>query len=309
MSRDLDVPGLVCDPPPARLVPRLFTSLQSNLQAQKSDEERRPPFFEEPKMSIVTSAESDADCVEADFTEGCTDHPLIRDARLSTFGNPDMLPDCPEVTKRLLNSHRIELIRSFPLGPEGTNIQRASELWLRKNGIEAKSVTQLCATPEAAIEEARRVQNSGELAVFWTCAVFLREHQVFFRNPDLYPFFSQVTMQLDDMQLSTRPEVCGQIIGSQVPDHWTVLSHPSPLPLLENVPVAIELANSNADAAVRCRNGEAEACITTQSACKINGLVTLHRFGRPNMVFFAGITQHGASLLNQILMEESSNVH
>jgi hypothetical protein len=60
-------------------------------------------------------------------------------------------------------------------------------------------------------------------------------------------------------------------------------------------------ADSNAEAAVRCAAGEAEACITTESARRLYGLVKLHSFGSPEMVFFGGICQRGAELVSQAL--------
>jgi hypothetical protein len=62
-------------------------------------------------------------------------------------------------------------------------------------------------------------------------------------------------------------------------------------------------AKSNADAAIRCSHGEAEACITTETAQRLNGLATLYRFGSPPMVFFGGISSHRIDLLRRSLAQ------
>jgi len=135
--------------------------------------------------------------------------------------------------------------------------------------------------------------------LFWTCAVFYALNQLFFRNPDTYPFTFTFNYPLDNMQLCCRPEVREQFHTSKLFD-WRVASHPSPEPLIDNAlrgVVAVTKAYSNADAAKRCTDGEVEACITTAQAATIHGLTMIHEFGSPVMVFFAGTTEHGMRVL------------
>jgi hypothetical protein len=206
---------------------------------------------------------------------------------------------------RVLRSSAVQEVRCFALGPEGTNIAQACRRWLRRVGIEGKSTMILCPTPEDSVIAARRetAPESGILGIFWTCAVFDREKEVFFENPDTYPFFVQETMLLDEMQLATRPELAAEAVPS-LPAHWRIASHPSPAPLVDGLSRTVVRVRSNADAAARCAAGEFEACITTESAREIYGLAGLHRFGSPPMVFFGGITCAGARLFRKLQAAE-----
>jgi len=201
---------------------------------------------------------------------------------------------------RVLCSPEVKEVRCFGLGPEGTNIAQACRRWLRRVGIEGKSKMILCPTPEDSVVAARSetAPELGILGIFWTCAVFDREKEVFFENPDTYPFFVQETMLLDEMQLATRPELAAQAVPS-LPAAWRIASHPSPAPLVEGLSRTVVRVRSNADAAARCAAGEFEACITTESGRQIYGLTRLHRFGSPPMVFFGGITYAGARLFRK----------
>ncbi|HYX30775.1 MAG TPA: hypothetical protein VE863_19720 [Pyrinomonadaceae bacterium] len=195
-------------------------------------------------------------------------------------------------------------MNSYALGPAGTNILKAAEHWHRAMSIARKASTVSCETPEQAIHYAKTRNNEGVLNVFWTCAVYFKQHELFFTNTDTLPFMFQITLALDEMQLACRPEsvvsLRKDISGARV------LSHPSPATLIRNLPVVIINALSNADAAIRCQRVEADACVTTETARSLYGLSTLHRFGAPPMIFFGGITGDGARLLRRCLRDESS---
>lgn len=231
---------------------------------------------------------------------GIADRAAIEPADLDVlpvFPLASELPRDPEEITKVLVSDAVRDVRCFALGPEGTNIAQACARWLRRVGIEDKSTLILCPTPEDSVTAARRetAPERGVLGLFWTCAVFDREKEVFFKNPDAYPFFVQETMLLDEMQLATRPELAAAYDHS-IPAHWRIASHPSPSPMVEMLPCKVVLARSNADAAAVCAAGGTEACITTESARQIHDLVRLHSFGSPPMVFFGGITTAGAQL-------------
>jgi hypothetical protein len=219
---------------------------------------------------------------------------------LPSFPSPQGLLDDPEEIARVLRSAAVREVRCFALGPEGTNIAQACRRWLLRNGIEEKSTMVLCPTPEESVIACRRetAVDRGILGLFWTCAVFDREKEVFFENPDVYPFFVQETMLLDEMQLAARPDRLAES-GGAVLAHWRIASHPSPAPLLAELPCPVVRVRSNADAAARCAAGEFEACITTESARLIHGLTRLHVFGCPPMVFFGGITAEASRLFRR----------
>jgi len=208
------------------------------------------------------------------------------------------LPVSDENVREALASDLIRQIRHFALGPEGTNILQACSRWTVRMQIEHKAHTVLCDTPEDSILAARQLAEPSTLGVFWTCAVYSREMEVFFRNPDTLPFFTQETMALDKMQLATRPALTAELNDTcvPVPSDWRIAVHSSPAALLPHHRNVV-LVNSNAAAAIDCAAGRVEACITTESARSRHGLTSLHCFGSPEMVFFGGITHAGAELI------------
>ncbi len=207
------------------------------------------------------------------------------------------LPESDDDIREALASDQIRLIRHFALGPAGTNISQASHRWTLRMQVEHKAHTVLCDTPEDSIVAAREVVEPGALGMFWTCAVYSREMEIFFRNPDTLPFFTQETMPLDQMQLATRPSLAAALGEPRVPRDWRIAVHSSPAALLPPHHPNVVLVNSNAAAAVDCAAGRVEACVTTESARSRHGLVSLHCFGSPEMVFFGGITHAGAELM------------
>jgi hypothetical protein len=211
------------------------------------------------------------------------------------------LPDTAWELRRVLASLIIRRVHSHVLGPAGTNIMQAAERWHERMHITEKAELVICETPEQAVLRARATTERDVLAIYWTCAVFVRENQVFFNNPDTLPFSFQQTMPLDEMQLATRPELAMQFMESVA--EWRILSHPSPAPLVSKLRCLVIEVSSNAAAAKRCAAGEAEACITTETSRRLYGLVKLHSFGSPEMVFFGGICRRGALLLRRARAE------
>ncbi|MCX6718114.1 MAG: hypothetical protein NTY81_00720 [Candidatus Staskawiczbacteria bacterium] len=202
---------------------------------------------------------------------------------------------------------RLQVIRKVvccALGPLGNNIEQAAHLWLERLGIADKGEVVLRDTPEECLALARTITDDGVVAVFWTCAVYAHENEFFFGNPDVYPFYFQQEIPLDEMQLTTRSEMKDLIIDGEIPIGWQVASHPSPAPLMNDSRAVVVLQNSNAAAAKICAEGGTELCITTEKARRIYGLVKIHSFGSPNMVFFGGITQHGLDQLKKAYEEE-----
>jgi hypothetical protein len=216
---------------------------------------------------------------------------------LPRFRPLDGLPESDSDIREALASDRIRQIRHFALGPEGTNIAQACRRWTVRMQVEHKAHTTLCDTPEDSIVAARAVIEAGELGMFWTCAVYSREMEVFFHNPDTLPFFTQEIMALDQMQLATRPSLAAALKDPCVPRDWRIAVHSSPAALLPPHHPNVVLVNSNAAAAVDCAAGRVEACVTTESARSLHGLASLHCFGSPEMVFFGGITHAGAELM------------
>jgi len=193
---------------------------------------------------------------------------------------------------------RLQRIHCFALGPSGTNIERASREWLRRVGVDHKASVILCDTPEQSLQRCR-AQDDDEAAVslFWTCAVFFDEYTMFFQNADVGLFASSITLPLDNMMLCHRE--------GDAPMRWSrprIACHPSPRPLLQSIePLCpVVLATSNAAAAEMCRGGAAEMCVTTEAGARRNGLVAVHEFGSPDMVFFMGMRNRDLEKLSRL---------
>lgn len=208
-------------------------------------------------------------------------------------------------------SERVKEVICFVLGPPGTNIGQACMMWVKSGwlnevGIRQKTKIVFCATPEEAVEKAKEVQDSGTVPIFWTCAVYPALNDIFFSNPDTLPFAIQVITPLDRMQLATRQdrvEIVKEIINGKILLSCKIISHPAPAPLVKKIVekfgFVIEYTTSNSMAAKLCSEGVAHLCITTETARKTYGLVTVHEFGSPPMVFFGGLTKHGLKVLEE----------
>lgn len=144
------------------------------------------------------------------------------------------------------------------------------------------------------MEQARCIVERGVLPTFWTCAVYYKLNTLFFENPDTFPFLFCYSFPLDKMQLCARPNLAA---AKCFHAEWRIASHPSPAPLVQNLPNLVVEARSNGEAAKMCAESKAELCITTARAAALNSLVMLHEFGSPIMVFFVGTTEHGLNVL------------
>lgn len=191
----------------------------------------------------------------------------------------------------------IRRIIHFCLGPVGTNIEMAARQWARRFGVSWKSSFIPTRTPEEAVRHAHQDRDKHSLGVFWTCAVFKGENEIFFRNTDSFPFFFSEEMALDGMNLSIRADLELDFLARGLSPKSRIATHPSPAPLIEELPNEVVFADSNASAARMCTEGKTEACVTTERAAKQAGLKIVHFFGSPPMVFFGGIPLAGAKLI------------
>ncbi len=188
----------------------------------------------------------------------------------------------------ILQSDDISEVRIFVLGPEGTNISQAAHKWAVHCGISKKVNIILCDTPEQEVEAAVQVREEGVIPIFALCAVYYNLCKVFFRNLDSYMFLHHYYMQLDNMQLASK-----NYTKHTLKDNALVAAHYSPSILLEATDYVIKDTSSNSAAARLCAEGEVDACITTETACKLYDLNTIKEFGSPNMLFTFGTTKFG----------------
>lgn len=223
---------------------------------------------------------------------------------LESFPVVTGLPQSTEAMRATMKAEAIRNITCFALGPAGTNISQAADRWLERMQVADKAEIIFCPTPEASLECARLVDNPDEIGLFGTCAVYFALNQLFFQNPDVLPFFAEEVMLLDEMQLAARPEVAAQING-KLPATWKIASHPSPTPLVRKLGCQVVHVNSNAQAADDCQSGRMEMCVTTESARLSRGLVKLHSFGSPPMVFFYGLAGPSIAVVRRVFAEQS----
>ncbi len=232
---------------------------------------------------------------------------------LKTFLDQRPLPQREFDILATLRQLEVKKIAHYVLGPRNiSNIPQACELWQKITGLEAKSEMIIGITPDVYIKQAQSDTRAGVVPLVWTCAVYGQEKDLFFGHLNTSLFFVQQTMPLDHMQLATRKEMLAEnreaIVGNMInrlvlPESWTKLtSHPSPKlllqPLLENNDQAEWLAaTSNGAAAEDCAGGKVDLCVCTEKARLDTGLEMLWDFGCPNMVFFGGLTEHGAKIV------------
>lgn len=162
------------------------------------------------------------------------------------------------------------------LGPSGTNCEAAAWYWLRESELESGSV-ELHPTLEDAV---LAMLKQPRLSVLLGCVVYPRLHEIVFQNLGVMALQECFVMPTHPMVLA----------APSFGDFETVLSHPAPVNLLDGRDVRIELASSNAAAAIACAQGHADACITTSLAAQANGLHVIEDFGHVPM----GFTIHAA---------------
>jgi hypothetical protein len=234
------------------------------------------------------------------------------------------LPQTENEIIEVLHCPDILEIRNFVLGPGMiSNIPQACSRWLKRTGLESKGTLVFGRTPDEYLVSAQAVKQYGVVPLYWTCAVFGREKDLFFGSGiDTLMFWVQEVMPLDHMQLAVRPKRLkrqdfGNIAKDCVlpPGITKLASHASPKPLLNNLFLQnphcswIE-ATSNGAAAEMVNDGQADMCVTTKAALKKTGLKCVHEFGCPPMVFFGGLTNHGARVVSRAyqLLNSGQNI-
>ncbi|MCO6430803.1 MAG: hypothetical protein J5J00_08070 [Deltaproteobacteria bacterium] len=187
-----------------------------------------------------------------------------------------------------LRSSQVQKIELHALGPKGTNIAQASELYLRSIGVEHKGEVVVHPSGIEPMDYAQIARNrlvDGTLPLHMECAVYYRMGDLYrARQPEMV-FADHYYMRLDAMQLAG-PE------SFDTGRTLKIASHPSPAGLIDawtqrGIAKYVK-ATSNAAAAEMVRAGEADLCITTESGRERYGLTTHHVFGAPNMIFTIG---------------------
>ncbi|WCM88112.1 hypothetical protein [Acidovorax sp. NCPPB 3576] len=160
------------------------------------------------------------------------------------------------------------------LGPAGTNCEAAAHEWFKRNG--RKGAVHLHPTLEIAAEE---LKDDPAIALLG-CVAYPDLHTLVFSNLSRFQMVDIFVMPTFNMILASRTGEPPQ----------TISTHPAPQRLAP--PGAqLSLVNSNAQAAVDCRHGKTEGCITTAKAAQSLGLKVVQDFGPVPM----GFTVHAAA--------------
>ncbi|MBX8489639.1 hypothetical protein K5D34_06835 [Pseudomonas cichorii] len=164
----------------------------------------------------------------------------------------------------------------YTLGPEGTNCATAAQWWFdsqgnkKHPGATAPRIV-LHETLEQAFDELAEKQDGYLLS----CAAY----------PDLHTL---IFTRLGDMELcdSFIMPTHSMVLASRAPldQIKSVATHPAPQSLVASQYDKI-FANSNADAAVLCSAGKADACVTTVVAADRHELNVVEDFGQVPMAF------------------------
>ena len=230
--------------------------------------------------------------------------------KLNTFISREELPVGESEIRDTFLRPEVKEVRNFVLGPGViSNIPQACKKWINRFGLNRKATLMMGETPDAYLAAAQAITEDGVVPLFWTCAVFGREKDLFFGSAtNTCMFFVQQVMPLDHMQLACTSETASGFkqsvseTGFVSDAKMIVASHKSPAPLLDdllvnNKSLSWQEANSNGAAAVMVKKGEVNLCITTEQSRIQHNLVQLHDYGCPDMVFFGGLTEHGVGIV------------
>ncbi|WP_184503645.1 prephenate dehydratase domain-containing protein [Streptomyces botrytidirepellens] len=167
------------------------------------------------------------------------------------------------------------------LGPAGTNCEAAAHYYLEQHHHKQGRVL-LYGTLENAVDG---VMTNPADSVLLGCVVYPKLNEIVFRNLKSMSLHECFMMPTHRMVLAARDR-------SRI---RTVVSHPAPVDLIEDLGYDIRLVTSNATAALECSTGGADACITTSVAAEANNLEVIEDFGPVQMGFSIHVP-HGTTL-------------
>lgn len=216
--------------------------------------------------------------------------------------------------RNILRSKQVKKINIHVLGPAGTNISQAAQLYAERQGISDKTNIIVYGSgivplvyAQIAAEETQESFATGSLPetlhLHVECAVYDSMWKLYQGRMEESVFIDEQDMALDSMQLAAQLSIDELRSIVQKEGKIRLATHPSPQPLVlpwitKGIAQWTE-ASSNSAAALMVTRGEADACITTASTIALladKKIQTLHEFGSPNMIFTI------ASPLNQRLL-------
>jgi hypothetical protein len=187
--------------------------------------------------------------------------------------------------RKALHSPLVTRIPIHALGPEGTNISQVATQYINTKNLQEKAIRIVHESGIEPLEYAQYAKDQkqeGSVPLHIECAVFYGMSQLYAERIREIVFGDHHYMLLDQMQL---------VVPQDFSSHThiqTVTSHPSPRPLLaswEELGIEWIKASSNADAAMKVQQKEADVGIATESARIRSGLEQIFSFGSPMMLF------------------------
>ncbi|MDD5110122.1 MAG: hypothetical protein PHI63_02810 [Patescibacteria group bacterium] len=224
----------------------------------------------------------------------------------------DGLPTAEFDIVEALRADGVSEIRNFVLGPKVgmSSICQACQRWLIRTRLASKATVITGNDPVTYLAQALEVREVGVVPLFWTSPVLGNEKDLFFGpGAGTLMFWIVERMRLDGLQLAARPQNATSFVISalqtthRVPPDWRyITSHRSLQPLLLDVLRANRdlewvQAMSTGHAAELCAAKQVDACVCTEVMRQQYRLETLQEFGSPDMLFFGGLTPHGASVI------------
>ncbi len=163
-----------------------------------------------------------------------------------------------------------KITKILTLGPTGTNCEAAAHHYLKLNGIDAE--VELFSTLEEAAE---LVAGNDKGYALLGCIVYPDLHNLCF------PFLGKLKLQ--DVFLFDTFNMMLASCEEHTEIH-KVATHPAPQSLVPTEYKKV-FSNSNTHAALMCKNGEADACITTSKSVENEQLHVIKDFGAVPMGF------------------------
>lgn len=181
----------------------------------------------------------------------------------------------PSMTYALHNVTHSSVLKSIhticTLGPENTNCELAARTWFDRMGKSGAIL--LYPTLEEAVVDVREQPGTALLG----CVVYPDLHKIVFSNLDKLVLMDCFIMPTYKMVLASNT--------SSLHRDPSIATHPAPSGLAAQHTTDIRLVPSNAQAAIDCAAGFADACITTISAAERQGLHIMHDYGEIPMGF------------------------
>lgn len=192
--------------------------------------------------------------------------------------------------RRALHSDRVSEVLIHALGPQGTNISQAAQLYVDQHDLNKKAKVTVHGRGVEPMEYAQIAADEvkeGVIPIHIECAVYYNMGRLFEQRPKEMVFADHHYMPLDTMQFASNIPVS----SLQQMDEIRIATHPSPKPLIkpwEDLGWAKWVkASSNSEAAQMVLDGAAHACVTTEQSLRNFDWKpqSQHKFGCPMMIF------------------------